>query len=60
MNDSRTRQVAACLDEARTILADMSEEGLQSNNLDAARQAANITLRHVHILEAELAERESA
>lgn len=54
MPDTRTRQVAACLDEARTLLADLAEDGLKSNNLDAARCSINVTLKYVDILEAEL------
>jgi hypothetical protein len=54
--DSRVNQMTACLDEVRTLAANMADEGLISNNLDALRQSANVTLKYAEMLKAELAD----
>ncbi len=54
MTDSRTRQVAALIDDARTLLADMADEGVQSDQLLAARCSLNVSLRYVALLETQL------
>lgn len=53
MSDTRTRQMAALIDDARTLAADMSDE-LTSNHLAALRCSLNVSLRYVHMLEREL------
>lgn len=55
MTDSRTRQMAALIDDARTIAADMGEEGLATNRLAALAWSLRVSLRHIELLEAELA-----
>jgi hypothetical protein len=51
MDDTRIRRANALIDDARTILAELSDE-LVDNNLEAARFSLNVSLRHLNILEA--------
>lgn len=55
MSDSRLSQVTALIDDARTLLADMAEEGLpadvENNQLASARFSLNVSLQHIHILQ---------
>lgn len=53
MNDTRIQQTNALIDDARTILAELSEElpqGRDLNQVDAARCALNVALRHLATL----------
>lgn len=61
MTDSRCDQwrqdLSACravLDDIRTEMADMADEGVASNLLEAARCSTNVTLRYVDMLKTEL------
>ena len=40
----------ACIDDARTLLADMSEDGYVSTQLDVARLSANVLVAQLQIL----------
>lgn len=67
MSDSRPRQwlstlgaARAILDDIRCDMADMGDQGLKSNLLEAARCSANVTLKYVEMLEAELGEDEAS
>lgn len=53
MNDSRIDQAAALVDDARTLLADMEEDGVSSSDapdLAAARRLSNSALYHLNKL----------
>jgi hypothetical protein len=56
MSDSRPAQMAAAVDEVRAIAADMSEEGVASNHLEALRCSLNVSLRYIEMLRVELNE----
>jgi len=51
MNDSRLRQAASLIDDARCLLADVAD-GIRSDPLEAAHLSLNLALRHLEILEA--------
>ena len=55
MNDTRLRQAIALLDDTRTTLTDMCEDGNLdpgiANYLTAAKQAVNVGIRHIQIAE---------
>jgi hypothetical protein len=48
-DDTRAAVVAALVDEARTMLADMSEERDLPTHLQAARFALNVAVSHLEI-----------
>lgn len=50
MTDSRLKQAEILIDDARTLLADMAEEGFGGDQLEAARCSLNVSLRHLQIL----------
>ena len=56
VTDSRIPQVAALIDDARTVLADMSDEGVVSDQLLAARCSLNVALKYVQMLAQQLGE----
>ena len=51
MNDTRIRQARALIADARTILAELSDE-ISNNNLEASRFSLNVSIKHLNILEA--------
>lgn len=52
MKDSRIGHARALIDDAREILAELGDEIVGNNNLDAARFSANVTIAQLNILEA--------
>lgn len=53
MKDSRIQQASACIDEARTYLADMQEEGVAAADapyIDSARRLCNSALHNLNQL----------
>lgn len=51
MDDTRTRQARALIDDARTLLNEILDE-ICADNLEAAKQSLNVALKHIHIWEA--------
>ena len=52
MKDSRIGYARALIDDARTVLAELSDEMSHNNNLEAARFSLNVSIKQLNVLEA--------